>query len=115
MSVGDVSQLTGKSASAVKSLLHRARNRMNRFLGASCGLVNPENICKCRSWISLAHDVEKRREHLQSIIRQANPLFDPGPSRAKLITLFRTLPYLNPPEKYLEDLETAGKKSASLP
>ncbi len=94
----EVSEIMNRSRSSVKSLLFRAREKMSRRLSPSCGLVDPDNICRCRSWIAFAHDVGKRREHLAEILEQKNPHADTRTAKDRLRMLFNALPYLRPPE-----------------
>ena len=99
MDIAEVSRITGKSVPATKSLLFRARTKMNRFLVNSCGLVSGENVCSCSAWKKFSHDVERKRNMLKTLLGGAasEGVIDGG-SRNALAILYRTLPYLKPPE-----------------
>lgn len=102
LEIGEVSRLLRRSEASTKSLLYRARNRMNGAIGSSCGILNPEHHCRCRSWIAFSHDIEQRRRRLREIISRAG---DAGhESGEKLHALYAALPHLNPPPHCLDDI-----------
>jgi RNA polymerase sigma-70 factor (ECF subfamily) len=106
----DVAQLIDKSHTATKSLLYRARGKMNRFLGLRCGLVSPDNICRCKSWTAVSHDVQKKRDLLKVIIaRPETSVMDTIETKKRMTVLFRTLPYLNPPGEVVENIPKIEK------
>jgi RNA polymerase sigma factor (sigma-70 family) len=105
LDIGEVSRLIDKSRAATKSLLYRAREKMGRFLGPFCGLVSSENACRCKSWVDLSHDIQKRRDMLKSILK-SRPGADAGKPeiRQKVHSLCKALPYLNYPPQSLEEI-----------
>jgi RNA polymerase sigma-70 factor (ECF subfamily) len=112
--IDEVSEIIGKPKPATKSLLHRARNKMNKHLASICSLANSENICKCSSWISFAHDINTRRAHLKEIIKNRKKDYDKESTNSNLAILYKTLPYLNPTEtiseNYNKKIEPFNKK-----
>jgi RNA polymerase sigma factor (sigma-70 family) len=112
LSIDDAAELIGRSRSATKALLHRAREKMNSFLAPSCTLLSDSNLCRCESWISFAHDSQRRREYLLQILN-ARDRSDVSmkETKKKLIALFRQLPHLNPPHGWLDEALQSIKKS----
>ena len=108
--IWDVARLINKSYTATKSLLYRAREKMNRFFGPRCGLVSLDNVCRCKSWIAISHEVQKKRDLLKSIFAQpsSSPI-DEIEIKKRMIVLFRTLPYLNPPDGVVENIRKIKK------
>ena len=102
--IDEVSEIIIKSKPAAKSLLNRARNKMNKHLASICSLANSENICKCSSWISFAHDIDTRRAHLKEIIKNRKKDYDKETTNNNLAFLYKTLPYLNPPRDIFRKL-----------
>ncbi len=102
--VKEVAILLDKSDTAVKSLLFRARRKMRRFLGNHCGLVAPEGLCRCASWIGLSGDVQRRRDMLHEILG-GTPITSAGRRgiNRRLKELYRTLPYLKMPAGSSDD------------
>lgn len=96
LEIAEVSAILHKTPAAVKSLLARGRSKMYRFLGARCRLVSADHVCRCSSWKAFANDIERRRDHLRSLLRTA-PGAPAGDQKNKLAVLYRTLPYLEPP------------------
>jgi RNA polymerase sigma-70 factor (ECF subfamily) len=105
LDVAEVSSITGKSPASVKSLLHRARSTMNRHLGSTCGLVRQDNLCRCRSWVALAHDVHGKRELLKELMARRNASAATGETADTLKMLYQTLPYLKPPDRNRLNIE----------
>ncbi len=52
--VRDVSIILGKSVNSVRILASRARAKIKDFLCANCSLYDPENACRCGSFISFS-------------------------------------------------------------
>ena len=110
LGIRDVARLINKSYAATKSLLYRAREKMNKFFGSRCGLVSLDNICRCQSWITISHDVQKKRDLLKTILAQPNSSpIDEIEIKKRMVVLFRTLPYLNPPDGVVEDISKIKK------
>ncbi len=99
LSIDETAILIQRSKSATKALLHRARKNMNTDMGPCCSHISTQNICRCDTWIAVVHNAEKRREYVQSIVRDmADKEFDQAESQKVLIHLFKQLPLLSPPE-----------------
>lgn len=53
--------------SAIKSLLHRARIKLDKFFGENCSLININNYCKCTSWDKfVSHRERIKNEFIES-------------------------------------------------
>ncbi len=103
--ISETSLLVKKSNSATKSLLHRAREKMVANFGSHCKMVDLGNACECKSWVAFAHDIEKRRDHLNHIIsskiESKQKISD---TRKRIKFLFNNLPHHPPPPLWIEDV-----------
>lgn len=111
MSVADVSELLGRSALATKALLHRARENMNAFFGNRCSLIVPDNICKCKAWLSFVERSERLKETGKPDFAIDPDFSDPSyrnrsrpETLEKLISYFRSLSLLSPPQSWLDEI-----------
>ena len=103
--ISETSLLVNKSNSATKSLLHRAREKMVANFGPHCRIVDPGNKCECTSWIAFAHDIERRRDHLNHVISsQMVSKHKIGETRKRIKFLFRNLPHHPPPPLWIEEV-----------
>lgn len=50
----EVAEILNIKPSSVKVYLHRARNYISDSIKGKCSLINPNNPCKCSSWIKYA-------------------------------------------------------------
>ncbi len=104
--VRDVSIILKKSANSVRILASRARAKIKDFLCANCSLYDPENACRCGSFISFslknawikeyspAHSPEAIESELKAIKNEVmlyKSLFDRGELPAGLETLLSRL------------------------
>jgi len=69
MHVEDVSQILETSISATKGLLFRARMNIDSFFSDHCNILNMNNPCSCKAWITFSSN----RNNLQ---RQAKVIVD---------------------------------------
>jgi RNA polymerase sigma factor (sigma-70 family) len=103
--IRETSVLVDKSSAATKSLLHRARETMDDNFGPYCSVVSSNNSCTCRSWIVLAHDIQKRREVLDQLISsQMESKRRLNETRRRIITLFNHLPLHAPPPLWIDEV-----------
>ncbi|MFZ5968333.1 MAG: RNA polymerase sigma factor [Bacillota bacterium] len=58
-SVQETAEMLEISENAVKVHLHRARGLLKSFMDGRCSLINPENPCKCSSWVKYALDSKR--------------------------------------------------------
>lgn len=101
----ETSFLVNKSYSATKSLLYRAREKMVDNFKPYCSVVNSDNICKCKSWIAFAHDIQKRREYLKYIFSsQIKSKAKIGETKKRIIYLFNNLPLHPPPPLWIDEV-----------
>ncbi|MCP4750820.1 MAG: RNA polymerase sigma factor [Proteobacteria bacterium] len=103
--IEETAVLAGKSYSATKSLLHRSREKMIENFGPHCSVVDSENNCECKSWIGFAHDIQKRREHLNHILStQIKSKTKIGETKKRIIRLFNNLPLHPPPPLWIDEV-----------
>ncbi len=105
----EVSEIIGRSPAATKGLLYRARKKMCGRLGGTCSLVNPDNVCRCSSWVSFAHDIQRRREHLRVVLEGRDRSPRAAMKASTLSVIFRALPYLKPPRNTLAEISSPRK------
>jgi RNA polymerase sigma factor (sigma-70 family) len=103
--VEETARLIGKSPSATKSLLHRARKAMSGLISPYCSLLNQNNICKCESWIRYSHDIQKRREALQQMVSTHTHSKEKLKSaQESLMALFSNLPQHLPSSSWIDEI-----------
>ena len=109
ISISETALIIGRSVSATKSLLYRARKKMVEQYSPHCGLVREDNFCQCKAWLRFTSDVHQRREYLQQVIKQTVQSKEATKEiRQRVIHLFRLLPPLTPPSEWLEKLLKSG-------
>jgi RNA polymerase sigma factor (sigma-70 family) len=97
----EASEALGLSPAAYRKRLSRARARIIEFMKSKCGLVNPENPCRCRrrvpfaletrrvdpQWLLFAHDPARARR-FPEILREIRKLEE----AQRAVALFRSHP-----------------------
>ncbi len=110
LTFAEAAELLDTSISAVKSLLHRARNSLNAFFGHHCQWVLPENTCTCKAWAQFAAHREKLREQVRK--HGGSPDFgspeygarsDPA-TMGRVLSLFKQMPYKKPSAAWYADI-----------
>ncbi len=104
VNVGDIAAITGKSVPSVKSLLYRARRNVGDFTGKSCGIVLPDNICTCSSWLEFKNDIVWKRERLRGLLKERPGVVVNAETRQRIRSLFHNLPLMKPGDGFYEKL-----------
>ncbi len=119
--LGEVFELTGAQGAALldvtpaafRKRLSRARARVRAFMARKCGLVNPDNPCRCRLRVQRA--VEKGRVRPDHLLFARHPVRSPRtPALRKRVeemetlhraaAVFRSHPAFAAPEALLEGI-----------
>ncbi|MBL4634217.1 MAG: RNA polymerase sigma factor [Kofleriaceae bacterium] len=119
--LGDILELSGTEAAhclevspaTYRKRLSRARERINRFVQSSCGIVNTEAACCCKGRIAPA--IDKGRIHPKSLLFAEHPVTQVSDSDVNAVvtaitevcdgrSLMRSNPAYLAPEKVLEQL-----------
>ncbi len=86
-------------ADAFRKRLSRARDKMNEFTGARCGIVNPDNACRCGKVAALAIQGGKLTELRWSKHPQVAPHLEDIHELTNAVALYRSHPdYATPAE-----------------
>jgi hypothetical protein len=111
--LGDIIGLESKEASEIldikadnfRQILHRSRQKIRLFMTQNCGLVNPDNSCRCTKKIDFL--ISRKLldpENLQYANRQTSiQLISKIEEMDKSLSIFRSTPnYRFPDEKLAE-------------
>ena len=114
--LGDILELTSKEGAAVmemtaenfRQLLARSRAKIRSFLQHKCGLVDPQNPCRCRKKVDHLADkglimpgnprFARQTKHSLELIRQIDEL-------ERAASMYRTTPMLEAPESVMDNLK----------
>ncbi len=112
--IGEILELNSKEGAFIlqtspenfRKILSRARNALHKFLNRNCGIVNPENTCRCYKKVDNAID--------QGVIHPDNLLFARNTKNDDFIesiehiqsevALYRTNPEYNAPDILLKEI-----------
>jgi len=108
-------QVLGIQPDAFRKRLSRARQRMKEFMLDHCGLVRPENQCRCEVWCDLGIDagiVEPESPRLAGHPADGDPDEDRDLDRRladldeleRIGLLFRSMPTYRAPDRLLDRL-----------
>jgi len=97
--ISNTSEIVGKSISATRTLLHRARKNIKGFLCKNCSLYDSSNICKCENMInfSLKQGWIKYKDYYPSNLPEK--IWGELNEIKKITSLYTTLPHHKLPEK----------------
>lgn len=110
LDLNETSVLIGKSLSATKALLHRARARMQSRLGNLCSLALKENPCTCSAFHANSQSSAERREYARSILAErARDQAALADTQARVIALFHNLPLLKEPPDWVREIDRIFK------
>jgi RNA polymerase sigma factor (sigma-70 family) len=99
---------------AFRKRLSRARARLHEFMSNRCGMMNPNNSCRCGAVVKvsgqadapdhkLRHSIlgpdQKPRKELAESLKQMEEM-------ARMSTLFKTYAEMAAPERFLRELKT---------
>ncbi len=92
--------------------LSRARIKMNSFLQANCGIINPKNTCRCHKKVDDA--IQKKRINPQQLLfaktNETEQLINSIHSIQTHITLYQSNPEYQAPETILHDIKNLVTK-----
>ena len=72
MRVEDVAQILGTSVLATKGLLFRARMNIDSFFADHCNILNINNPCSCKAWITFSMNRNSLQNKTKEIIDTLN-------------------------------------------
>jgi RNA polymerase sigma-70 factor (ECF subfamily) len=111
INIDEIADLLDRSVSATKALLHRGRENMNAFFGTRCSLIIPENICKCKAWLTFREKDEQLKEKARPDFAQVHDFSDPlyktrskPETMTKVLSFFKNMPTLNPSDNWLDEM-----------
>jgi len=111
MRVEDVAQILGTSVLATKGLLFRARMNIDSFFADHCNILNINNPCSCKAWITFSMNRNSLQNKTKEIIdtlnyKEKNYRFNLE-VRNKLKYLYANMPDKKPSaEWYLKVIES---------
>lgn len=113
MKIEDVAQLLETSVSAAKGLQHRARMNIDSFFAGHCNLLDMNNPCSCKAWITFAQNRDNLQKQTKKLIetldyREKNYQFRPE-VRNKVKYLYATMPDKKPGEEWYQNILLALK------
>lgn len=113
----ETAEILNESESAIKSLLHRARLKLDKFFGENCSLINVNNYCKCTSWDKfVSHRERIKNEFIENrekvdddnnnLINNQNPI----DIERKLRYLYANMPDYKPSQEWYDRILSILKK-----
>ena len=104
MCVEDVAQILGTSILATKGLLFRARMNIDSFFADHCNILNMNNPCSCKAWITFSSNRNNLQLQTKKLIetlnyKEKNYRFDLE-VRNKIKFLYSNMPDKKPSEDW---------------
>ena len=111
--------VTQTSAQVFRKRLSRARQKLEAFMQRRCGVVNPENRCRCRNRLTYA--VESGRVDPEKLLFVTHPARERAEGEmiisdlkdlGNAVTLYRSHPEYHAPQKFttmVRELISSGR------
>jgi len=106
MRIEDVAQILETSVSATKGLLFRARMNIDSFFADHCDILNINNPCSCKAWITFSSNRNNLQSQTKKLIdilnyKEKNYLFDLE-VRNKIKFLYANMPDKKPSDEWYQ-------------
>lgn len=93
---------------AAKGLLYRARMNIDSFFADHCSILNEENPCSCRAWITFSKNRENLQKSTKRIIKKLDftekeYVYDED-VRKKIAYLYSTMPEKKPSDEWYKSV-----------
>ena len=106
MRIEDVAQILETSVSATKGLLFRARMNIDSFFADHCDILNINNPCSCKAWITFSSNRNNLQSQTKKLIdilnyKEKNYRFDLE-VRNKIKFLYANMPDKKPSDEWYQ-------------